>query len=544
MRLVNNRVFELREWQKEDFRKWLDYIENGKKDFLTVATPGAGKTKSALHKAHYLLHNNLVDRVVVVTYTEYLKRQWAKEAALFAGIDLDPDYVNSQGREAIDYNGISITYALLGHDKYGIHAKNSLAKRTFLITDEIHHAGENLAWGNAIKSSFENATFRLALSGTPFRSDDCEIPFITYVDDVSRADYTYSYERAIRENVCRPIFFNVFNGKMKWKVDTSEFQATFEDYLAPDQVARRLRTALEASSNYVKHVVTEAHSKLIEIRKTHHDAAGLITCIDQTHAKQVMKVFKQTIGIEPLLVISDEGSGKQIIEDFASSTAPWLVSVKMVSEGVDIPRLRVGGLLTNVKTKMYFRQFVGRFVRVLSNLEAQDAYVFIPQDRDIVKLAENIQDEVNHALAEAKRRSGTSSFGGVDIDLFGNESSYTTALKGKYIPLGAEATDFHEISVNISINTGMKESVVKSSLNEDPVFIQKEYLRNNINRLAKRIALFKRNGNQNIKPDFKYAHKKWIENGGKSMEQETIQELQKRVQFYQNLMRSSNGSSY
>lgn len=534
---ITPRVFNLREWQGEDFRKWLEYIEAGKKDFLTVATPGAGKTKSALHKAHYLLSKNLVDRVVVVTYTEYLKRQWAKEASLFAGIDLDPDFVNSQGKEANDFHGISITYALLGQDKKGIHAQATFEKRTFLIIDEIHHAGENLVWGDALLKAFDNAEFRLALSGTPFRSDDCEIPFVTYDNNVSHADYTYSYERAILEKVCRPLFFNVFNGRMKWKVEAAEFQASFEDYLTPDQASRRLRTALEPTSNYVKHVVTEAHAKLMEIRKTHRDAAGLFTCIDQNHAKQVMRVFKKYLNVTPLLVISDEGEGKKRIEEFSNSSDPWLVSVKMVSEGVDIPRLRVGGLLTNVKTKMYFRQFVGRFVRVLESLTVQDAYVFIPQDKDIVKLAENIQDEVNHALLEAIRKAGGSG-GSVDTDLFGNETNYVEALKGKYVPLGADATDFREISVNISISSGMKESVVKNVTEHDPIFIQKEHLRNNINTLARRIALHKRNGSTNEKPDFRLAHKLWIERGGKPIEQETITELKRREDYFRQLLRS------
>lgn len=532
---IYQRIFDLREWQKEDFNKWLESVNSGRKDFLTVATPGAGKTKSALRKAHYLLEKNIVDRIVVVTYTEYLKRQWAKEAALFAGIDLDPDFVNSQGQEASDYHGISMTYALLGQDKTGVHAQNSFHKRTFLIVDEVHHAGENLTWGDALKKSFDSATFRLALSGTPFRSDDCQIPFITYEDGISKADYTYSYERAIRENVCRPIYFNVYGGKMKWKVEAAEFQASFDDYLTPDQAARRLRTALEANSNYVKHVVTEAHIKLMEIRKTHTDAAGLFTCIDQAHAKKVMKVFDKNIGIKPLLVISDEGEGKKRIEEFANSTDPWIVSVKMVSEGVDIPRLRVGGLLTNVKTKMYFRQFVGRFVRVLQTLQTQYAYVFIPQDKDIVKLAENIQDEVNHALLEAKRKAGGSG-GSVDTDLFGNETNYVEALKGKYIPLGADATDFREISVNININSGMKSSVVRTVSDDDPVYLRKEHLRSKLNQLAKRVALHKRNGNSNIKPDFKIAHRMWIDAGGKSMEKETIPELERREDFYRKLL--------
>lgn len=533
--MIKNKNFDLRDWQKEDFLEWVKKINSGEKDFLTVATPGSGKTRSALYKAYYLLYNNLVDRIVVVTYTDYLKRQWAKEAAIFAGIDLDPDFNNSQGREAKDFDGIVITYALLGQDKIGIHKQNTLWKRTFVILDEIHHAGENLVWGNALLNSFQNASYRLALSGTPFRSDDCEIPFIKYINGISKADYTYSLERAIQENVCRPIFFNVCDGKMKWKVDNEEFQATFNDYLTKDQASRRLRTSLEPNSNYVKHLIIEAHNKLLQIRNDgHKDAGGLITCIDQNHAKQILKIFKNNIGIEPLLVISDEAESRKKIEDFAKSDDLWLVSVKMVSEGVDIPRLRVGGLLTNVKTKMYFRQFIGRFVRVLANLKTQDAFIFIPADRDMIKLAENIQDEVNHALYESKRRS----FGNNDVgkDLFGNEMNYTPALKGKFIPIGADAINQREMFININIGNGMKEGLLKSTDEDEPIFMRKEKLRAEINRLAMRVAKYF-NRNNNGLPDFKIAHKLWIEKGGKPIEIETIDELKKRLEFYYSLLK-------
>jgi len=528
------RVFNLRDWQQEAFTEVKKYIEANKKDFLCVATPGAGKTKFALRVAHFLMEEKICNRIVIVTPTDHLKRQWANTAATFAGINIDPDFSNAQGIEAADYDGIAITYALLGQDKKNIHAQNTCSKKTFVIFDEIHHAGENLTWGNAVKNSFENSIFRLAISGTAFRSDDNEIPFITYVNGVSKADYTYSYERAIRENVCRPVFFSIHDGKMNWKVDSQEFEHGFKDYLTPDQVSKRLKTALDPNGNWVRDVLREAHSKLMEIRNSHPDAAGMVFAATQRHAIELAKVLHEISGEKPSVIISDNPEAGKKLEEFQKNKQKWLVSVKMVSEGVDIPNLRVGAYFTNVKAELFFRQAIGRFVRVLRHLKWQDAYIYIPADKDIVKLAEQIQEEREHALKD----TGKNGFGkNGDMDLFGNE--YTPALKGKFMPLGSTATEARTIEVNVGITSGMKESVDTRILpSEAPVFLQKKYLREHANRLARRIALKQRNGNQKIKPDFKFAHKLWMQNGGKNIQLETIEELENRIKFYKKLLRA------
>lgn len=532
-KILNERVFDLRDWQAEAFRKIVKYVQDGKVDFLCVATPGSGKTRLGLRVAHYLMKESYCDRVVVVTPTDSLKRQWAANAATYSGLDIDPDFTNNHGIEAEDYHGIAITYSLLGMDKKGIHAQNTFNKRTFVILDEPHHMGESLNWGDSAVKAFEGAVFRLSISGTAFRSDDNPIPFIKYENRMSVADYNYSYDRAIRENVCRPVYFSIYDGKMKWKVSQQEFEHTFTESLAPDQVSKRLKTALDPKGNWVRDIIKAADIKLTEIRRTHHDAAALVFAATQKHAKEIAKVIEELTGVLPPVVVSEETDSNGKIDHFRSSTDRWLVSVKMVSEGVDIPRLRVGVYFTIVKAELFFRQAVGRFVRVLSHLQWQDAFVFMPQDREIVKLAESIQEERDHALDEAKKAA----LNGEDGDLFG--SDYTPALTGKFVPLGSEATGEKTIAVTFDISTGMKESIHKSVNAESPVYLQKENLRTRLNQMAKRIALRQRNGNSQTKPDWKFAHKKWIDFGGKEMELETVKELESRVQFYKNLLRSN-----
>ncbi len=320
-RKIKDRVFELREWQGEAFRKTMDYIASGKKDFLAVATPGAGKTIYGLRVGYELLKSGIAERIVVVTPTEQLKRQWAGAASIIAGIDIDPDFNNSMGIEASDYHGVAITYALVGQDKKGIHAQNTFRKRTFVIFDEPHHMGENLNWGDSAKAAFSGAVFRLLISGTPFRSDDNKIPFVKYDESTKTSidDYTYTYERAIKENVCRPVYFKIFDGKMKWKVDEEEFEHSFKDYLEQDQVSRRLKTALDPKGDWIKQILSEADKKLSEIRRVHPDAAAMAFASTQQHAKEIARVIERITGQKPPVIISDTGTGNEEIEKFKNS---------------------------------------------------------------------------------------------------------------------------------------------------------------------------------------------------------------------------------
>lgn len=323
---------------------------------------------------------------------------------------------------------------------------------------------------------------------------------------------------------------------MKWKVGSQEFEHTFKDYLTPDQVSKRLKTALDPKGNWVRDVLRDADEKLSEIRRTHHNAAGLVFAATQRHAKELAIVIKEMTGELPPVVISSDDDGSEKIAQFKNGNSRWLVSVRMVSEGVDIPRLRIGVYFTIIKSELYFRQAVGRFVRVLKSLQSQDAFIFIPQDKDIVKLAETIQLEREHALENADRKVGAGD-GLSGTDLFGND--YTPALTGKFTPLGSEATDSKTIAVNVEISSGARHELDTRRVpqNNDPVYLQKERLRDNINLLAKRYAIKMTNGNRSIRPDFKALHKIWIEKGGKEMHLETIEELKKRLQFYQNKLR-------
>ena len=215
-------VGRLRAWQAAALDR---YMAASPRDFLAVATPGAGKTTFALTLATELIARGIVDKLTVVCPTEHLKGQWASSAARF-GIHIDPDFTNSQGVAGSHFDGVAVTYAQIGSNP-AVHAARTRAYRTLVILDEIHHAGDSLSWGDGVREAFTDATRRLALTGTPFRSDTSPIPFVTYEEDEegirrSRADYTYGYGDALKDGVVRPVLFMSYSGQMAWRTSAGD----------------------------------------------------------------------------------------------------------------------------------------------------------------------------------------------------------------------------------------------------------------------------------------------------------------------------------
>jgi superfamily II DNA or RNA helicase len=366
--------------------------------FLASATPAAGKTTFGLHIAHRMLSAGFVSRVVVAGPTTHICRQWAADAARY-GIDLEPNRPNSDGPESGDFHGLAVTYQTIaaGPDTHRLAAER---RPTLLIADEPHHMGDLAAWGLQTRRAFDGARFRLLLSGTPFRSDNSAIPWVTYDEDgFSQADYVYGYPQALRDRVCRPITFLPYDGEMEWLSDGRLRSADFDLVLPAAESARRLRTALSPEGEWMGEVLRDADARLSEVRADGDPGAGgLVIAADQDHARAIAGRLGTISGERPELVMSDEPDASRRIADFASSERRWLVSVLMVSEGVDIPRLRVGVYATASRTELFFRQVVGRFIRATPGPRRQMSYLLMPADSRLKALAHEIEQERRHAL--------------------------------------------------------------------------------------------------------------------------------------------------
>lgn len=413
----------LRPWQRAAFDL---FRASGDADFLAVATPGAGKTTFALACARATLAGGdpgtAPRRLVVVAPTSHLKVQWSL-AAHRLGLQLDPDWAPDASRAssglARDVHGLVTTYQQVASGA-SADALRGISAGAMVILDEIHHAGHERAWGDGVRRAFELAARRLALSGTPFRSDSTPIPFVHYdltaEGDLARADYTYGYADALRDGgVVRPVYFPRVDGQMEWGTPSGDvLRATFADALARDQASARLRTALSVDGDWLPAVLGQAHDRLRAIRRTQPDAGGLVIATDQDHAHGIARILRDRLRSTADVVVSDDPGASRRIAEFARGDRPWLVAVRMVSEGVDIPRLRVGVYATTTTTELFFRQAVGRFVRWQAGHPSQKAYVYIPDDPRLRAHAFAIAEARRHVLRPPASDGTDEAVDGVD----------------------------------------------------------------------------------------------------------------------------------
>jgi len=426
----------LRGWQR---RALVRYLTAKPRDFLLVATPGAGKTAFALRIAAELLGDRSVDTITVVVPTEHLKTQWALAAAA-DGIALDPKFRNSAAHTSAEYHGIVVTYAQVASHP-ARHRVRTESRRTLVIFDEIHHGGDAKSWGDSIREAFGDATRRLALTGTPFRSDDAAIPFVRYEPDGngllrSAADHTYGYADALADGVVRPVVFLAYSGETRWRVGAGSenervYAARLGEPASIEHTARAWRTALDPAGEWMPAVISAADTRLRQLRDGGvPDAGGMIIASDQKTARAYAVLLERLTGEVATVVVSDDPGSSDRIATFSAGTSRWLVAVRMVSEGVDVPRLAVGVYATSASTPLYFAQAIGRFVR--SRRPGETASVFLPSVPSLLQLASELEAQRNHVLGEPHRDTD-------ELEAAQRRQTEPSEAEDAFISLGADA---------------------------------------------------------------------------------------------------------
>ena len=383
----------LRDWQHRAMAAMADWREG---PFLISAAPGAGKTRPALEFAREQLRTGAASSVIVACPTAPLTRQWAR-AADGLGLDLAPDC--DSPRPPSGFHGVSVTYARVA--KAPVRWGRTLPRRSLIIADEAHHLGEELSWGVGFSKAFGEAERWLLLSGTPFRSDATPIPGVRYdTDGLAEPDVSYNYAEAVADRICRPVCFVAYDGTLSWRSGEDVVESSFETVLSTREASRRYRTAISTDlPDGLSRILREADARLRAIRQQgHRDAGGLVIAADSDHARRIAKLLREATGRVPLVVLHAEPRAAAKLAAFTHSTDPWIVAVNMVSEGVDIPRLRVGVYATAAKTPLIFRQIVGRFVRTLPGRPAEPSWLYLPADPVLRDHASTIEQEVRRAL--------------------------------------------------------------------------------------------------------------------------------------------------
>ncbi len=391
----------LREWQERALERMADWDEGS---FLLSAAPGAGKTIPSLAFARRLLDAGTITRVHVVCPTTPLTHQWAKVAGRF-GIQLQPD--SEELHPPRDFHGIAATYARVASS--AARWAPQCGSRTLIIADEAHHLGEELAWGAGFARAFAATPRWLLLSGTPFRSDGNPIAGVRYDAGLCVPDVSYTYADAVRDGVCRPVVFVPYDGTLSWQSGDEVIESSFADHeLTGREASRRYRTAISTDlADGLPRILRAADERLGEIRSSgHRDAGGLVVTADGGHARRVSALLKEITGRSPVVVVHTDARAAGKLRAFGEGRERWIVAVNMVSEGVDIPRLRVGVYATAAKTPLMFRQIVGRFVRTLAGRPAEHSYLFLPADRLLRSHAAEVETELRHVLRAPAQDDG------------------------------------------------------------------------------------------------------------------------------------------
>ncbi|MBI5493541.1 MAG: DEAD/DEAH box helicase family protein [Deltaproteobacteria bacterium] len=400
----------LRRWQVEALAAIMPRLLE--EAVLVEACPGAGKTQFALEVAYRLILNGEISRVLVIVPSLGIADGWLSAASATSPSSPTIPLVGPRTWSPVNpipenWVGAVSTYQSLfaASDMFLAHASDP-GHRTLVIFDEVHHAGAGSAWGVSAQEAFHRgARAILSLSGTPFRTQRDPIVFVPSEGGSAKPHYRYGYDQAIADKACRPVQFVIGRGETTFQSEDGEsHRVTFDDELSDTGSRKRLRTALESvGRESIAHLLlADANQYLIDLRRSGDtDAAGLVVAVDCDHADAVATFMEAEVLPErPVVACSRthnvaDPAPADALKGFRHSHVPWIVAVNMVSEGIDIRRLRAVVYLTNRLTILSFRQIVGRVVRSDPKNRDDHGRVYLPADPGLLEMARSITAEVN-----------------------------------------------------------------------------------------------------------------------------------------------------
>ncbi|MGI9920183.1 DEAD/DEAH box helicase [Vibrio owensii] len=380
----------LRKWQSECSDKAVEKYEMNYSHFFCQATPGAGKTVLAAHIASRLLKNDMVDLILCFSPSLTVSNGIKKTFASILGCAFNG------GMGTI---GQSLTYQSIQflNEEFWQTLRNH---RVFVVFDEIHHCSgseiENAnIWGQQVLTKIQGlATFTLALSGTPWRSDSLPIVLGEYSDPDGQllVDYQYTLKQAIDDGVCRaPKIVLIDNENLS--VSNSEKVESFSSILEMLKQTKASYQSVIHNQEAMEYLLGLGCERLANVRIDSPNAGGLVVASSVQHAQAIKEILSQKFGQTVSIVTYRHEDPLAEIERYRQSETQWIVSVGMISEGTDIPRLQVCCHMSSVKTELYFRQVLGRILRVNSSA-SQQAWLFTFAEQSLIQFAERIEDDI------------------------------------------------------------------------------------------------------------------------------------------------------
>lgn len=385
----------LRRWQTECVDQALTTYATNQAHFLCLATPGAGKTVMASELAAQMFGKGQIDFVLC----------FAPSVSVVSGfITTFERRLNKRMDGKIGAAGGAYTYQAMLHlgDDFWLLLKHY---RVLVVFDEIHHcSGFELntanAWGETILLQIrDKAKFSLAMTGTPWRSDDAPIVMTRYLDPDSRlhCDYVYGLRNAVTDDVCRKPVVTL--------IDASSVKVageTFKSLAKALSLSDLEYSAVLHEPNAMTYALELGVSQLNLCRKSMPNAGGLIVASSIVHAKQLKQILCNQLNQSAVIVTYKEREPQSVINSFKVTNTQWIVSVGMVSEGTDIPRLQVCCHLSTVRTELYFRQILGRVLRKISGIDNEFGYLITFAEESLLTYADRILQEVPESEVRLK----------------------------------------------------------------------------------------------------------------------------------------------
>lgn len=388
----------LRDWQRNCIEEALGKYKSGNKHFLTQATPGAGKTIMAAYLSKQLLDANMIDLIVCFSPSVNVANGFTSTFSRVLQCSFN-GYLGTLGT--------SLTYQAIQYldDKFW----ETISKhRVLAIFDEIHHcSGGTLsdanAWGEQVLVKVQKAsTYTLALTGTPWRSDSLPISLSSYSNPEGKivCDYQYTLKQAITDRVCRkPKLVLVDNEQLQYTgPDESKSYSSIQALFKEQKISY---SSILQDTDALVHILKLSVSKLLSIKASNQDAGGLIVAASVAHARQIQTILHEQLKQPSVMISYHDPNAQSVIEQFKKCSSPWIISIGMISEGTDIPRLQVCCHLSNVRTELYFRQVLGRILRITDGSN-QEAWLYTFAEENLVKFAEEIEQDIPESCLHIK----------------------------------------------------------------------------------------------------------------------------------------------
>ncbi|EKC5523910.1 TPA: DEAD/DEAH box helicase family protein [Vibrio parahaemolyticus] len=388
----------LRKWQVECSQKALQKFRENRQHFFCQATPGAGKTVLAATVAARLFSDDMIDLVLCfspsLSVSDGIKRTFSQT-------------LNCTFNGGLGSIGQSLTYQSIQflNDEFW---KTLRKYRVFVVFDEIHHcAGSELenanVWGQQILTKIQGlATYTLAMSGTPWRSDS--LPIVMSEDSDLEGqilvDYQYTLKQAIADKVCRaPKLVLVDNEHLS--VTSDEKVESFSSILEMLKQTKTSYPSVIYNQDAMEYLLGLGCKKLAELRSQSPNAGGLVVASSVQHAQSIQKILSQKYFQTASIVTYRHEEPLVEIERYRKSDVQWIVSVGMISEGTDIPRLQVCCHMSAVKTELYFRQVLGRILRVNGAIN-QQAWLYTFAEQSLMEFAQRVEQDIPESCMFAK----------------------------------------------------------------------------------------------------------------------------------------------